>query len=672
MKTIKLIFGTYNSQPVGTEDYQFEKVYQESYKPLLKKLYNYPKIPVVLHYSGVLLEWFEDHHPEFMMLLNDMIKRKQVDLLGGGFYDPFLPLIPNTDRLGQIEYLTTFLRKRFGKRPRGGWITESIWEQGIACTIKNSGLDYIFLNEEYFINSGIKPSELFSPYVTEDQGKTLIVYPVLNHLTDITNPNVSRDTITELLKYSSDVEDRIAVIIFKGDEYTIDDARNKTIRKHKRFEEFLSLLETNRDKIKVVLPDKYLKSSSLGKKAYFNSTSYTQLIDWKNHLSKNKKTLAGKSKYPEENQINTNISSYRQVLSRYSESNLLYSKMIYTHNLVNQIRRDKSRKKTAMIELWKGQCSNAYWHRKGGGIYNNNLRKVIYKSLIDAEKLTREKGIFKTSVGSVDFDMDGNNEYLYQGQVINAYVHLKGGMLLELDYLPCSWNYLDTMARYKEPYHKASDEKKGFDWYPRKAFIDHFINAAEKIDNFNSMKYQELGNFINTTYQVIDFDRDRKRLKLEKLGWILEQNVKTPVRLIKKYVFKKNSINVYYSIQNLSKNNIEICFGSEINISFHSDKSDDLSIFKIKDDKKEYLFSQMVSLQDIEEIAAQDLKNKVNISISASKTFNFWCLPVKTNSESYNKSAETYQSTCFMPKWQFCLKSGNTWDVRLNLKLESL
>ena len=198
----------------------------------------------------------------------------------------------------------------------------------------------------------------------------------------------------EKLKIKNEDTGKEFSVLFNPTEYTIDDARNKTARKHKRFEEFLSLLETNRDKIKVVLPDKYLKSSSLGKKAYFNSTSYTQLIDWKNHLSKNKKTLAGKSKYPEENQINTNISSYRQVLSRYSESNLLYSKMIYTHNLVNQIRRDKSRKKTAMIELWKGQCSNAYWHRKGGGIYNNNLRKVIYKSLIDAEKLTRERRVF--------------------------------------------------------------------------------------------------------------------------------------------------------------------------------------------------------------------------------------------------------------------------------------
>ena len=54
------------------------------------------------------------------MLINDMVKRKQLELLGGGFYDPILPVIPNSDRSGQIEALTTYLRKHFGKRPRGG------------------------------------------------------------------------------------------------------------------------------------------------------------------------------------------------------------------------------------------------------------------------------------------------------------------------------------------------------------------------------------------------------------------------------------------------------------------------------------------------------------------------------------------------------------------------
>jgi len=98
MSKLKLIFGTYNSKPVGSYDYQFEEAYQKAYKPFLTSLNEFQNIQVVLHYSGILLKWFEEKHPEFLMLINDMVERKQVELIGGGFYEPVLSIIP-----GRIE-----------------------------------------------------------------------------------------------------------------------------------------------------------------------------------------------------------------------------------------------------------------------------------------------------------------------------------------------------------------------------------------------------------------------------------------------------------------------------------------------------------------------------------------------------------------------------------------
>ena len=69
-----------------------------------------------------------------------------------------------------------------------------------------------------------------------------------------------------------------------------------------------------------------------------------------------------------------------------------------------------------------------------------------YRSLIEAEKITRATEIFAPSIISVDYDMDNRIEYLYQGSELNAYIHTRGGALFELDFLPASWNYLDTMV----------------------------------------------------------------------------------------------------------------------------------------------------------------------------------------------------------------------------------
>ncbi len=188
---------------------------------------------------------------------------------------------------------------------------------------------------------------------------------------------------------------------------------------------------------------------------------------------------------------------FRDFLSRYPEAWLLYAKMMNTHVLVNQVRGDKYKKKAAQNELWKGQCHHAYWHGGTGGIYENELRKATYRSLIEAEKITRATEIFAPSIIGVDFDMDNVIEYLYQGSELNAYIHSRGGALFELDFLPASWNYLDTMVDHEcSPDGEAGTTGGPSSVYPRKAFIDHFCTSDCSIADFEAGRHREAGDFI--------------------------------------------------------------------------------------------------------------------------------------------------------------------------------
>jgi predicted glycosyl hydrolase (DUF1957 family) len=145
-------------------------------------LFKYPQIQAVLHYSGVLLQWIERFHPEMFMLIEDMVSRKQAEMLGGGFYEPMLALLPLQDKIGQIELLTTYLRRHFGKRPLGCWIPAYAWEQNLVAPLSACGLTYTFLREDQFINSGLKIDDLYLPCITEDQGKLITVFPVFYSL----------------------------------------------------------------------------------------------------------------------------------------------------------------------------------------------------------------------------------------------------------------------------------------------------------------------------------------------------------------------------------------------------------------------------------------------------------------------------------------------------------
>ena len=180
---------------------------------------------------------------------------------------------------------------------------------------------------------------------------------------------------------------------------------------------------------------------------------------------------------------------FRQFLTRYPESNLIYSKMLYTNILVNQIRGDKVRKKIAREELWKGQYNKVYWHGNEPGIYSNSLRKAIFKNILNAERHTRTSGLFIPSIISFDFDMDGEKEFLFQDIDLNAYVHSAGGYIFELDLIPVGWNYSDSISRYPEGYHH--DSEKIYDKYMRKSFIDHFFKENVTVTASKNNKYKE-------------------------------------------------------------------------------------------------------------------------------------------------------------------------------------
>ena len=67
--------------PSGTGEAEFEALYNNEIKPLISSLEKFPRINMVFHYSGVILNWIERRHPEFFMLLEDIFSRKQAEFL---------------------------------------------------------------------------------------------------------------------------------------------------------------------------------------------------------------------------------------------------------------------------------------------------------------------------------------------------------------------------------------------------------------------------------------------------------------------------------------------------------------------------------------------------------------------------------------------------------------
>ena len=672
MNQTQVIFGSTHSPPIGIMPDEMEETYQNYYRPLLKALYAHPQIHLVLFFSGNLLKWLEKHHGEFFDVLVEMVKRRQLEILGGGYYAPMLNLISKQDSIGQIELLTTYLRRNFGRRPRGCWITEQIWEPFMPSTLKSAGMDYVFLNEYHFWKAGFEERDFYTPCITEDQGKTVMVFPMVHDVYQ----NFWQMTPDEIRKKITDVksgrDDQVISLI-----HTMHHNEKDATDIETHLENILSCLDEllAAKKIDTILPSRYLRKNQRFSRGYFPATSFDEMQaygssdDFGNYLHR-KGTLTsgmGRTGYYYGN-------LFRQNLSRYNEVNLMYAKMQFVQSLTTQIRGDIYRRKAAREELWRGQSNAPFWHGERGGVYENNYRKEIYAALIRSEKLTREQGIFAPSILSLDFDMDGLDEFLYQGNQINAYIHSMGGILFELDFLPSPWNYLDTMGRYPEVYHGSGQEAQGYDAYPRKSFVDHFLQPDVTIEHFTRMIWEGGCDFANTRYDIKGTTGAmKKKLEIPLFAeGILRQNAQR-VSLEKTYSFSRRTIQVQYCITNTNESELHTIFSPEINLSFVSNNVKHLRFYSSSQkNKKVETDLSALELESISQVIFEDQFNKVRIEVLFSPDTNCWSLPLNTEHLNRNHWQETYQASTLLPRWTLHLGPGEEHHCTVNISMKSI
>ncbi len=104
---ISLALAIHNHQPVGNFGWVFAEVYDRAYLPMLEALERHPGVRLSLHYTGPLLEWLAAERPEFLARLGALVARDQVELLGGGLYEPILASLPEQDRVDQLTRMAS-------------------------------------------------------------------------------------------------------------------------------------------------------------------------------------------------------------------------------------------------------------------------------------------------------------------------------------------------------------------------------------------------------------------------------------------------------------------------------------------------------------------------------------------------------------------------------------
>jgi hypothetical protein len=529
MQGTKVILGTYNTMPDGASGKVFEHTYQRSWRPFLSSLYKFQNISAVLYYSGVVLLWIEENHPEFLLLLEEMAGRKQIELLGGGHYNPLFPILQPSDKVGQIEMLTTYLRKTFGRRPSGGWLYEYSWDAGLPVIFRNSGLTYSFLPADILAEAGFIESGSYAPLVTEDQRKLLYIFPVFD-LDEIFGVPIPFESALEriMILYPNC---RLYTLMVDGHSVPGMWEASGLESPDVMFEKSFAWFQKNCLDIETITAQNHARSLKNGKLFYLSSCASSRLGSGFEGI------FGGSS-------CRCAPSIAKQLILRNTASKHLYDKMYYVHSLMTLLRGDKARKKSAQEDLWKAQNGEAYWEGEVGGVRRPEVRISAYKALIEAEKATRIHGSFTPGIVMDDIDCDGEREILYQAADMNCYIHERGASVFELDSFRNKHNYCCTYS--------------GNTLRSTSSFIDR-IFAAGGFD-------EDLLNLGTQAYTMSEREKSPHKIIFLR-EFLLKSGISQhPLTIRKAYFFQKYCISVDVELVNRSQHQVSLRYGTEMNI----------------------------------------------------------------------------------------------------------
>lgn len=662
---VKFIFAVHDHQPVGNFDHVVKQAFDMSYLPFTEALQRHPSVKVSMHFSGILYDWFEKHEPAYLETLRGLSARGQVELVGGGYYEPILALLPRDDQNGQIAKMQQYINKRFGAFPKGVWLAERVWEPQLAGVLNEAGAAYTVLDDIHFFSAGFPEKDLTGYFTTEFGGRHLSVFPINHHLRYLMPFADPEKTIDYLRTFEG--KDAVLVMADDGEKFGLWPKTYDLVYTRKWLDRFLTLLETNSSWLQTATFSECLAGSRSKGLAYLPTTSYHELSQWALPPEPSGKLARIWKHAAEDLQPYLRGGYFRNFLSKYPESNSIYRKMLRVSARVGGA--GGAGKDT----LWKAQCNCGYWHGVFGGIYLPHIRKAIYANLLAAsEAASAGMAEDRFDVSEEDWDADGRPELFVETKLAGFYfAPAKGGGLWEWDSLARKMNFCAVVSRYPEAYHdeggadsisgsgKAghldADFKKHifYDWHRRMNLLDHFFHPDTKLEDFKKASYGEQGDFVLGEYSsAVSRGPEGLTVSLSRTGAVWTGDKRVGIRVEKNVLLKADGSweAAYRVINSGGEKTGSLWFAPELVFSFSN--------------------PAICPEGEKRDVSALRFEDPVwgAVELSFSEPVLLWAFNLDTVSRSEEGIEKTYQGSVLAPGIKKVLEPGESFEFTVRAR----
>jgi alpha-amylase len=697
-------------QPCGNFEHVFEKSYQTSYLPFLEHLEKHPGIHLGLHYSGSLLVWIEKHHPEYFARLKKLVQAGRVEMVGGGFYEPILITIPPDDQREQITRLASYIEHHFGDRPSGAWLAERVWEPQLPVALAASDVRYTLVDDIHFLSAGFEPDELFGPYIAEDRGQTVRLFPGQKALRYLIPFGKVEDVIAYLRDAAASHPGGVAAMGDDMEKFGVWPGTFEHCYTDGWLDAFFTALEKNSDWLHVTTPAEYLATHSPLGRADLPAASYSEMMEWVLPTRVRQRYSAVLKEFSARPEVLAFMRGgpWRGFFRKYPESNLLHKKMLRTSARIAAVpaRRDASKVTEELSQardlLHRAQCNDAYWHGIFGGLYAPHLRTDLWRNLIRAENIADQQtpGGMVSRVELLDYDADGSNELLFTAPEYQSLLKpADGGTIATLDFRPTASTLVNSILRRPESYHTRLREAAGksatgavasiheqtrakepglerflrYDRWPRHAFRVLFFDPSRTQAEYETLELCEDPGFAGGLYQVkSSAAHDAELYREDSLfndGKVA--GVSPIISLTKRFSFGPApggcelacEIGLKFK-QPLAK---PVAVGIEAIINLLAPAEPD-RFFETPTGKENLRFSGVLPGPLLR---MEDGWQRLRVAFHAPAAENFWIAPIETVSESEEGFERVYQGSQILAVWRPDLTTQKAWSARLVWRIEA-
>lgn len=706
-----MTIGLHNHQPIGNFEHVFSEAYDKCYAPMLEVWSRFPGVRAALHVSGPLLEWTERHKPEYLERIKAMVKTGQLELLGGGFYEPILSALPERDAVGQLEMMNRWLEKRFGVRPRGAWMAERIWDPYMPRILAAAGLEYTLLDDTHFRYAGLGQDDMYGYWVTEKHGNAVAVFPIdktLRYSLPFKQPEETLDYFRRTVAsrgptgftYGDD-----------GEKFGVWPETHEWVYGRKWLERFLTMLSQNGDVVETLTFSQYLDRFPPRGRTYLPLSSYEEMMHWALGADAAVEHTHLLHLLEKEGRADRFLRFMRggvwdNFLAKYPESNQIHKRMLHVSERVARVAEKTKAKKKAkpeMVEaLYRGQCNCPYWHGLFGGLYLGNLRHAVYANLIAAGRLadaSLHPAKTWVEVRLTDYLKNLRDDVVAETPELFALIApSQGGALVELDFKRADFNLSNVMSRRPEEYHKkildaagksaaaegeilsihdrvvfkepSLETKLVFDRFPRHSFIDHIFTSRPSADDLRLQKFEEAGDFADGVYapKSIVEKKDGALALLSREGQATLGGTAAPLRIEKGYRFAGAGakLKCEYAVTNLGGRPLEFWLGVEWNFTLLAGDALDRYI-TVSDER--YRMNQQGENNGVNKWAMTDEYFRFTAGFESSRPVHLARYPIETVSQSEGGFESNYQGTCFFALVPLSLQGGRTEKINFTLTL---